>query len=190
MQTYLVLHDGTYIPLNEVPRTREEAIALVSEHSSVPGLVGQFRIVVIDEFEVSVEESYEVEVFAIGLQHFGRGAWGLIEASVNANQACADFSPTSDDVALWLEALRDCWPGQSSDFICTIEQVEDFHVLQLFDGLRLLTSVTWNAPDADTTFRMPNTLDIPQHRWGDGVLADVGLLYEAVRSVNYFSVRK
>jgi hypothetical protein len=143
------------------PNTRDEAIALFSKHSSVSGLIAPFRIVVIDEFDVSVDESCEVELFAIGLRYYGRGAWGLIEASASAKQASADFSPTSDDVALWLKALRDCWQPELSNCTCALTQVDDFHVLQFHDGLRLLTSITWNASDVDTVFHMPNTLDIP-----------------------------
>ncbi len=190
VKTYLIPPTGKAILLDLAPSTREEAIALVFARSPQPPATGPFRIVTVEEFEVSSVESCEVEVFAIGLRHYGSGRWGLIEASVSATYASADFSPTSADLALWLEALKDSWGRERIFISCALEQVEDFHVLQLYAGPRLLTSTTWNVPDVDARFRMPNTLDTPLHLWGDALLADIGLLYEALRGVNFFSLRK
>ncbi len=94
------------------------------------------------------------------------------------------------DVQLWLKALRDCWPESNAEFSCTLEQVDDFHVIQFFDGARLLSSVTWNGPDDDIAYRMPDTLELPEHRWGDAILADITQLYEVVRALNLLSFRK
>ncbi len=190
MQTYLKTPSDEIIAISTVPTSRSEAVALITPHVSPPGIRGVFRIFAIEEFDVSPIESCEVEVFAVGLRHYGEGVWGLVEASVDAALASSDFSPTTDDVVLWLKALRDCWQVQPSDFACVLDAVDDFHVLQFFEGQRLLTSVTWNAPDVHTAYLMPKTLDTIQHLWGDGLLADVGLLFQALRDVNFFSLRK
>jgi hypothetical protein len=190
MQAYLITPSGEAIPIPALPGTRDEAVALISRHAYRPLAAGPFRIVKIEEFDVSPDESCEVEAFAVGFRNYGGGAWGLVEASVEAIQMPSDFSPTTDDVALWFKALRDCWQISPSDFTYTLEPVDDFHVLQFFEGQRLLTSVTWNAPDVHITYLMPNTLETPQHLCGDGLLDNVELLYEALRGLNFFSLRK
>ena len=190
MQTYLVPPDGVAIPVPAAPGTRAEAIALISQLQPSPIAGGAFRVVTIGEFDVSPDESCEIEHFAVGLRHYGGGRWGLIEASATANQASGDFCSTPIDVLLWLKSLRDCWPMSVPDLSCTLEQVDDFHVLQFFDGSRLLSSITWNAPDAGTAYRMPGTLELPQHLWGDALLSDVGQLYDALRALNLLSLRK
>ncbi len=166
MQTYLVPPVGVAMPIPAAPGTRAEAIALIVECLPCPPAAGAFRIVTIDEFDVSPDDSCTIEVFAVGLRHYGGGCWGLIEASAAATQASTDFLSTPADVLLWLKALRECWPVSVPGFSCTLEQVDDFHVLQFFDDSRLLSSVTWNAPDSDTAYRMPDTLELPQHLWG------------------------
>lgn len=190
MQTYLVPPGGVAIPIPAAPGTRAEAISLIVQCLPCPLAAGAFRIVTIDEFDVSPDESCTVEVFAVGLRYYGGERWGLVEASATATQASTDFLSTPTDVLLWLKALRECWPVCVPDFSCTLEQVDDFHVLQFFDDSRFVSSVTWNASDADTVYRMPNTLELPQHRWGDALLSDIGQLYEALRALNLLSLRK
>lgn len=190
MQTYLISCGGEPMPLPGMPRTRAEAIALISRHAHRPLAAGPFRIVEVEEFDVSPDESCEVEAFAVGLRNYGGGVWGLVEASVEARQTASDFVPTTYDIALWLKALRACWEVSPSDFTYILEPVDDFHVLQFFEGQRLLTSVTWNAPDVNITYLMPNTLETPQHLWGDGLLDNVELLYAALRGLNLISLRK
>lgn len=85
----------------------------------------------------------------------------------------------------WLEALRECWQVEPSDFRFTLEQVDDCHLLQFVKGSRVLTSVTWNAPDEHTHFLMPKTLDTPRHLWGNALLPDAGLLYDAFGGLNF-----
>jgi len=189
MQTYLIPRGGEPMPLPAAPGTRAEAIALISQRLPWPIVAGAFRIATIVEFDVSLDETCAIEVFAVGLRHYGGGRWGLTEASTTANQASGDFSPTAIDVQLWLKALKDCWPVSAPEFSCSLEQVDDFHVLQFFDASRLLSSVTWNAPDGDTAYRMPDTLELPQHLWGDATLADINQLYEALRALNLLSLR-
>ena len=190
MQTYLIPPSGEAIPIPALPGTRDEAVALISRHADRPLAAGPFRIVEVEEFDVSPDESCEVEAFAVGLRNYGGGVWGLVEASVEARQTASDFVPTTYDIALWLKALRACWQVSPSDFTYILEPVDDFHVLQFFEGQRLLTSVTWNAPDVNITYLMPNTLETPQHLWGDGLLDNVELLYEALRGLNFSSLRK
>ena len=190
MQTYLVAPSGEATLISAAPRTRAEAIGLISQHASPPVAPGVFRIVTIDEFDVSPHESCSAEIFSIGLRYYDGGRWGLVEASATANLCAGDFYPSTVDVQLWLKALRLCWSGNVADFSCTLEQVDDFHVIQFFDGARLLSSVTWNRPDNDIPYRMPDTLELPEHRWGDGILADITQLYEAVRGLNLLSFRK
>jgi hypothetical protein len=190
MQTYLIAPSGEETLISAAPRTRTEAIGLILQHAPWPIALGTFRIVTIDEFDVSLDESCQAEIFSVGLRYYEGGQWGLVEASATANRTAGDFFPTTVDVQLWLKALRDCWPESNADFSCTLEQVDDFHALQFFDGERLLSSVTWNAPDNDIAYRMPNTLELPEHRWGDAILADITQLYKAVRDLNLLSFRK
>lgn len=190
MQTFLAPPGGDSLPLPSAPETRNEAIVLISQCLPCETPVGTFRIVTFDEFDVSVDESCEIEVFAVGLRHYGGGHWGLVEASATATQASTDFLSTPADVLLWLKALRECWPVCVPDFSCSLELVDDFHVLQFFDGSHVLSSVTWNLPDTDTVYRMPNTLELPHHLWGDAILANFDQLYGAVRALNLLSFRK
>lgn len=193
MQTYLITPCGEATLISAAPGTRGEATALILQHASRPIVLGAFRIVTIDEFDVSLNESCQAEVFSVGLRYYEGyegGRWGLVEASATAIRQAGDFYPTTIDVQLWLKELSDCWPERNADFFCTLEQVDDFHVLQFFDGARLLSSVTWNEPDDDIAYRMPDTLELPEHRWGDAILADITQLYEAVRALNLLSFRK
>lgn len=190
MQTYLISPSGEPVLLSAAPKTRGEAFALAKRHMAASNRPKTCRIVSLEEFEVSSVETCEVEVFAVGLRSYGAGRWGLVEASTSANHASAEFSPTCDDVALWLNALRDCCHIPTSSCSCELTQVDDFHVLQLFEGLRLLTSITWSEGHAGTAFRMPNTLDIFPPLWGDALLPNVGLLYKALDAENFFSFRK
>ena len=190
MQTYLISPCGEATLIPAAPRTRAEATALLMRHASRPIALGAFRIITIDEFEVSLDESCQAEVFSVGLRYYEGGRWGLVEASATAIRQAGDFFPRPVDVQLWVKVLRDCWPESNADFSCTLEQVDDFHVLQFFDGARLLSSVTWNGPDDDIAYRMPCTLELPRHLWGDAILPDITQLYEAVRALNLPSFRK
>jgi hypothetical protein len=190
MQTYLVAPSGEATLIYAAPRTRTEAIRLILQHPSWRVTPGAFRIVTIDEFDVSPDDSCQAEVFSVGLRYYDGGRWGLVEASVTATLQAGDFFPSTVDVQLWLEALRRRWPVNNADFSCALEQVDDFYVLQFFDGARLLSSVTWNGPDNDTAYRMPDTLELPEHRWCDAILGDITQLYEAVRALNLLSFRK
>jgi len=190
MQTYLIAPSGEATSISSPPQTRAEAITLILQHASWPISAGPFRIVTIDEFDISPDESCQAEVFSVGLRYYEGGRWGLVEAFVPTNLQAGDFFPTTVDVQLWLQALRGCWPESNADFFYTLEQVDDFHVLQLFDGACLLSSVTWNAPDNGIAYRTPDTLELPEHLWGDGILADITQLYEAVRALNLLSFRK
>ena len=142
MQTYLMPLHGEPVLLRAAPKTRQEAVELITQHGPMPSAARSFRIVSLEDFDVSPVESCEVEVFAVGLRDYGRGRWGLVEASTSAHEVSTEFSPTRDDIALWLNALSDCWQAVSSDRSCELSHVDGFHVLQLFDGSRLLTSVT------------------------------------------------
>jgi hypothetical protein len=190
MQNFLIAPSGEETLISAAPRTRTEAIGLILQHAPWPIAPGTFRIVTIDVFNVSLAESCQAEVFSVALRYYEGGQWGLVEASVAANRKGSDFFPTAVDVQLWLKTLRRCWPENNADFSCTLEQVDDFHALQFFDGERLLSSVTWNAPDNDIAYRMPDTLELPERRWGDAILADITQLYEAVRALNLLSFRK
>lgn len=190
MQTYLILPSREPVLLGAPPQTRGAAIALAKRHIAVSNGAKTCRIVSLEEFEVSSVETCEVEVFAVGLRNYGAERWGLVEASTCASHAFDEFSPTCDDVALWLNALRDCWQTPTSSCSCELTQVDDFHVLQLFEGSRLLTSITWNEGNADTAFRIPNTLEMSPPLWGDALLPKVGLLYKALDAENFFSFRK
>lgn len=190
MQTFLKLLSNEIFPISRIPKTREEAIAIITPHIVLPGQQGVFRIFAVDEVDLPSRELCEVEVFAVAFRRYSGGTWGLVEASSEAVQLTSEFSPTVIDVALWLKALRACLHSPLDDFFSSLDPIDDFHVLQCFQGKRLLSSVTWNASDTHTAFQMPSTLDTANHLWGDGFLPDVGLVYQALDEIGCFSLRK
>lgn len=189
MRHYFTSYDGKSFELPTPPRSRAEAIELIRRLSPGDPAAGTFQFRSMDSFDVSAEESYDIEAFTLTMRRYESGHWGLAEVSSIGNMTLpADLRPTSTDVLYYLQEVTAKLMAKAQDVRSILEKVDDFHVLQFLDGTQLLASITWNCPDStESHYRLPRAGDGLQPSWGNAFITDITLVRQALAKLTSHS---